>query len=534
MMNAVRNDRLTAWLYGLILVGIVAGLFLNMGINAVYLEEPRRCMVGLEMQFNDNYIVPTYYGEFYYRKPPIFNWALLGSFSLFGATEWAARLITVLSLLAWGWVNYLFVKRHASEKLARFSSLFLVCNAINFYFMSMFAEIDMFYCLISYSGIIVYYHFYKKDRPLWMFLGIYGISAIGLLSKGLPSVPFIGLTILGFLIWKRNWRQVFSLAHVAGFLLFAAIVGGYLYWYSQFNGLENYWGGVWGEASGRTMVKQSWLRLVRHLFEFPFATLLDIAPAGLFALFLLRKGAWKRLFQNELMAFCGVAWLANFILYWTSPGAKGVYVMMLDPFLVILCVQLFLNEAPELPWVNKLLKGFNAFCLGFVTLFMIAAPFVPFFEPVAGLWWQSIVFVAGMAGVWLLWTKTRGQHLAWLVVVLIVGRLAFDVVVLPMRVWDGRHTRFKADAEKIVELSGEQRVWIHRAKDEGEFAHHFAFYIERSKGEVLRWTEERYCGDYYLDLARDIDESDVEIVHRFKNWNHDYLMFTWKECEEEG
>lgn len=532
MMNAIRNDKLTAALYALILVGIVAGLFLNMGINAVYLEEPRRCMVGLEMQYNGNYIVPTYYGEFYYRKPPIFNWALLGSFKLFGVTEWAARLVTVLSLLLWGGVNYLFVKRHVNERLARFSSLLLVCNAINFYFMSLFAEIDMFYCLISYTGIISYYHFYKLRKPYWMFLALYGISAIGLLTKGLPSGPFIGLTILGFLVWKRNWRQVFSLAHVAGALLFAAIVGGYLYWYSQYNGLENYWAGVWGEASGRTMVRQSWLRLLRHLFEFPIATLLDIAPAGLFALLILRRGAWKRLFADETMAFCGVAWLANFLLYWTAPGAKGVYVIMLDPFLVILCVQLFLNEAPALPWLGKLLNGFNAFCLGFVTLFMAAAPFVPYFEPVAGLWWQSLLFVAGMAGVWWLWSKTRARRLAWLVVALVVGRLAFDVVVLPMRVWDGRHTRFKADAERIVELSGDQHVWIWKYKDEGAFAHHFAFYIERGKGEVLRWTEEKHCGDYYLDYEKNVDPAEAEVVHRFKNWTHDYAMFRWKDCGE--
>ena len=533
-MNAIRNDRLTAWLYGLILVGIVAGLFLNMGINAVFLEEPRRCMVGLEMAYNDNYIVPTYYGEFYYRKPPIFNWALLGSFSLFGVTEWAARLVTVLSLLAWGFVNYLFVKRHSTERLARFSSLLLVCNAINFYFMSMFAEIDMFYCLISYSGIILFYHFYKKDKVWLMFLSLYGIQAIGLLTKGLPSAPFIGLTIIGFLVWKRNWRQVFSLAHVAGFLLFAGIVGGYLYWYSQFNGLENYWGGVWGEASGRTMVGQTWLRLVRHIFEFPIATLLDIAPAGLFALFLLRKGAWKRLWQDEMVTFCGIAWLANFLLYWTAPGAKGVYVIMLDPLLLIPCVKLFLNEAPSLPWVGKLLGGFNTFALGLVTVFMIAAPFVPYFEPVQGLLWQAILFVVGMAGVWWLWTKTRAQQMAWLVMALVVGRIAFDIVVLPMRVWDGRHTRFKADAEKIVEISGSDRVWIHRAKDEGEFAHHFAFYIERGKEEVLRWTEERRCGDYYLDLERDVKPEEIEVFHKFKNWNHDYVMFRWKDCGEGG
>lgn len=532
-MNDIRSVHLSKALFTLIVLGILAALFVNMGVNALYLEEPRRCLVGLEMDYNDNLIVPTYYGEYYYKKPPVFNWAVLGSFKLFGITEWAARFVTVISLMCLGLINYLFVKRHVSERLARFSSLLLVCNAVNFFFMSMFAEIDMFFSMVCYAGLISFYHFHKLKKPFLMFASLYGIGAIALLTKGLPAVPLIGLTMVGFLIWKRNWRQVFGLAHLSGMLVFAVVVGGYLLAYSQYNGLENYWDGVWGDASGRTMVDQSWLRLLRHLIIFPFATLLDIAPAGLFALLLLRRGAWKRLFADETMAFCGVAWLANFILYWTAPGTKGIYVLMLNPFLVILCVQLFLNEAPSLPWLNKLLHGFNVFCLGVVTLFMVAAPFLPYFAPVSGLWWQSLIFTLGMGGVWWLWRKTRGQSLAWLVMALVVGRLAFDVVVLPMRAWDGRHTRFKADAEKIVKLSGDKHVRIWKYKDQGTFAHHFTFYIERGKGEVLRFTEEKNCTDYFLDLERDIDPKETEVVHRFKNWNHDYVMFRWKNCGED-
>ena len=533
-MNPLTDPKWERWLHYLILGGLLLALFLNLGVNAVYLEEPRRCMVGLEMQYRDNYIVPTYYGEFYYRKPPIFNWALLGSFKIWGITEFGARFVTVLSLLLWSGVNYLFVRKYATERLARYSSLLLACSTILLFFMGMFAEIDVFYCLISYSGIIVYYHFYRQNKPYWMFIGLYGISTVGLLTKGLPSLPFIAMTVLGFLVWKRNWRQVFSLAHVVGFLVFAGLVGGYLYLYTRTNTLEGYWGGVWGEASGRTMIRQSWLRLVRHLVEFPLATLLDIAPAGLFALFLLRKGAWKRLFSHDLMAFCGVAWLANFLVYWSSPGAKGVYVMMLDPFLVVLCVQLYLNESPEVKWSRQLLGGFNVVALAVVTLAMAVVPFLEFFAPVEGLWWQSGLFVLGMAGLWWLWTKTRGNRLAWLVMVLVVARIGFDIVVLPMRAWDGRHTGFKASAERIVELTEGEKLWIWQPKSEGDFAHHLAFYIERGREEVLRWTEEKNCGDYFMTFEREVDPARIDVAHRFKSWNHDFVLFKFRDCEVPG
>lgn len=531
-MTLSQQKSLDSWLNIIIFGAVLIALFLNMGVNAFYLEEPRRAMVGLEMVLNDNYIVPTYYGEFYYRKPPIFNWSLLASFKIFGATEWAARLITVLSLILMGVVNFKFVRKWSDRDTAWYSSLLIICSAIFLYFMSHFAEIDMFYCLISYSGIIAMYHFYRKDQPYLMFIAVYGLGAIGLLTKGLPSIPFIGLTIGSFLLWKRNWRQVFGLSHLAGIAVFAALVGGYLYAYSQYNTLENYWGGVWGEASGRTMIKQSWLRLARHIVEFPFATLLDIAPAGLFAIFALRKGAIKRLFKEDLMAFCGIAWLANFLLYWSAPGAKGVYVMMLDPFLVVLCTKLYLNEAPQIKWMYPFMIGFNAFLLGVVTVVLVAAPFIDFFEPIEGLWWQSIVFGLGMVGIWWIWWKTKGKVLQWLILALLIGRIGFDVLVLPMREWDGRHGRFKKDALKIAELSEGQtvRIWG-GVLDEGAFAHHFAFYLEREKEEILRWSDQKDCDAFFLGLERDQDLSQVEVFHRFLNWNHDYIMFKFKDCE---
>lgn len=529
-MTLAQQKRLDSWLNIIILGAVLVGLMLNMGVNALYLEEPRRAMVGLEMVLNDNYFVPTYYGEFYYRKPPIFNWTLLASFKAFGTTEWAARLVTVLSLIGMGFVNFRFVRKWSDRDTAWYSSMFMICGAIYLYFMSMFAEIDMFYCLISYSGMIAMYHFYRKDQPYLMFIMVYGLGAIGLLTKGLPSIPFIGLTIGSFVLWKRNWRQVFGLPHLAGIAVFAVIVGGYLYIYSQYNTLENYWGGVWGEASGRTMIGQTWVRLLRHIFEFPIATLIDIAPVGFFALFLLRKGAFKRLFKDDLMAFCGIVWLANFLLYWSAPGAKGVYVMMLDPFLVILCTRLYLNEAHQVKWISPFMRGFNVVLLGVITLGMIAAPFIEFLAPVSGLLWQSIAFTVGMIGIWWLWWKSKGQVLKWLILALLLGRIGFDIIALPMRAWDGRHTRFKEDSMTIADISGDETVRVWGTLDEGAFAHHFAFYLEREKEEILWWSNERACDAYFLGLERDQDPAQVEVFHRFRNWNHDYIMFKFNDC----
>ena len=48
-----------------------------------------------------NYIVPQVGSEPYFRKPPLVNWLVAGSFKIFGVrNEWTARLPSVLCVLA--------------------------------------------------------------------------------------------------------------------------------------------------------------------------------------------------------------------------------------------------------------------------------------------------------------------------------------------------------------------------------------------------------------------------------------------------
>ena len=58
---------------------LLLGLFLNLGIQPIFLEEPRRSFIAFELLHNNNFWVPTELGEHYYKKPPFFNWVLLAS-----------------------------------------------------------------------------------------------------------------------------------------------------------------------------------------------------------------------------------------------------------------------------------------------------------------------------------------------------------------------------------------------------------------------------------------------------------------------
>src|SRR6266403_3475708 len=64
-------------------------------------EEGRRILPAVAMLESGNYLVPQVGGEAYFRKPPLINWLVAGSFKLFGKrNEWTARAPSVLCLLA--------------------------------------------------------------------------------------------------------------------------------------------------------------------------------------------------------------------------------------------------------------------------------------------------------------------------------------------------------------------------------------------------------------------------------------------------
>src|SRR5437867_5771582 len=71
-----------------------------LGSIAIKGEEGRRILPAVRMLETGNYMVPQVGSNPYYRKPPLVNWLVAGSFKIFGTrNEWTARLPSALSVL---------------------------------------------------------------------------------------------------------------------------------------------------------------------------------------------------------------------------------------------------------------------------------------------------------------------------------------------------------------------------------------------------------------------------------------------------
>jgi 4-amino-4-deoxy-L-arabinose transferase-like glycosyltransferase len=98
-----------------------------------YLFEPdegRYAQIPREMLERGEWIVPTLQGEPYLDKPPLFYWLVMLSYSLFGYSDAAARLVPALAMHGSVMIGYLLGRRIIGERSAFWGTLLLIVSPI--------------------------------------------------------------------------------------------------------------------------------------------------------------------------------------------------------------------------------------------------------------------------------------------------------------------------------------------------------------------------------------------------------------------
>jgi len=483
-------------LLGLLTLLFLISLFLNLGVQPIFLEEPRRAMIAMEMVENGNYLVPYQMGEFYYSKPPAFNWLLVGSAKLFGGfTPWALRLPTVLSTIFAGLLLFFIGRKYVSLRFGWLLALLFPTGGAVYYYFSLIGEIDLFYTLVTMSSFFAIFHF-QQQRQWWaLFLWAYGFAAAGLLTKGLPSVPFLGLTLVGWLVYTREWQKLFSLAHLGGILLFIMLVGGYALAYHQYNPISNYLAQLFSESVNRTAVENSAWRVVNHLLTFPLDTVKDSLPGVLLLLFLVRKD-WKSILKGHpLVSFAVVAFVLNFTLYWLSPGARQRYIYMLYPFLLIIGLYAYEQREKAPTWLFKAFRILVWVAIGLAIPATLALNFIPAFDFLEHRLLISIL--ACVSFIALAWNYYRHPQwlLVWLLFAGVLFRLLFNFTVLPQRAHDSSGQVNKEKAEEIHELVQDKPLYIYK---DGRISFTTVYYLNRLRGQTVHRNYELEEGAYYI------------------------------------
>lgn len=477
---------------------LVIGHFANLGLQPLYLEEPRRVIISMEMLANGNLIVPTLLGELYYNKPPVYNWLLIASTVLFGGwNEFALRLPTVLSLLLWCWVTYLVGRSQFGSRYGWYSALCLACCGAFLYYFSLLAEIDIFYSLLTWTSLVGIYFFSRHNRWWALFLMVYTAAGIGFLTKGLPSLAFAGISLVAWLVWTRQWKRLFSWAHLVSGLVFLGIVGGYYWWYAQYEDPTPFLTRLWSETSDRTLSESSgFLSFLTHLVTFPVNLWANLLPAGgLLIVFAFRQKAWRAFRQHDFLVFCGLVFAANVLIYWLTPAERLRYVYMLFPFLIFAFVW-FWQQPDNARWAQKTLRWSSGLFIHLLPLGALAILWIPDLQPIPGLGWISAIFFLLFAAVALLFWRKPDYPMAQLILAIALSRWLFALTVLPQRNLDGGAFRDRARAERIHELVGDAP--LHTEGEDKVIAYTSVAYLDKLRSDYVRRNDSLLVDRYYL------------------------------------
>lgn len=490
------------WFFFLLLL---FALFYQLGIYPLFLEEPRRGLIALEMMHQDNIWVPTQTGDLYFRKPPVYNWVLIFAYKLFGETEFATRFFSVLSHLLLGALTYMFSKKYVGGQQAVLMGLsYLLCADILYYF-SALGEIDLFYALSTGGSVFLIFHFGEQKKYWKLFLSVYALTAIGFLTKGLSSLPYTAISLLVYFIWTRDFKRLLSLQHFAGIGVFLLLLFGYFFKYAQFEDVSGWWSTLYTESAEKAAGNglKEWLI---HFASFPLDHVKNLLPAAFVLPLLFTGKSLKALKQNRLVWFSVLVFLFNFTVYWLSSEGRSRYVYPVFPFATIALVYLY--TVSDISWKQAYLKVATAVVLILLMLGFGSLSFLDSLDVVDHILPLSIVGVIalGLIG-WFFYSGSVRPYLV-LLGLFIMLRVAFSFIVPQTREKTTGAAQDKARGIEIAELT--QGEPLHRLGDV-RMSYTIVFYLERDRGNVLYQTDRLEAG-YYFCYEKDLPEKGFELI----------------------
>ena len=185
-----------------VFLALIAMATCSAGLNMPLLEpdETRYAQIPNEMLNAGSLAVPLLDGQPYYDKPPLFYWAVAGSYRVFGTSIPAARLIPALAVFATILLAYGIGRKTLGETTAWRGAL-LLAFAPGLVGMGRLLLLDGLLTLVVFSGqAILWFAAGRAQFRIGWWLLASLMAGIGLMTKG----P-IALLLMGLPLFVHRW-----------------------------------------------------------------------------------------------------------------------------------------------------------------------------------------------------------------------------------------------------------------------------------------------------------------------------------------
>ena len=202
----------------IILLLVIVGFNILFGIDGVALldpDEPVYAETAKEMIRFNEYLSPRIYNEYWYDKPPIFYWLLVGSLKLFGGfSELAARLPACLMAIGAVLMTTFSAARQFNARAGFWSGLVMGTTVMIMY-MGKASVTDSTLLFFMTGALLCFMH--EKYWLMYLFCGF------AVMTKGPIGVVFPGAIVFLYLLITRNLGRLLRMHVIPGLLLVAAV-----------------------------------------------------------------------------------------------------------------------------------------------------------------------------------------------------------------------------------------------------------------------------------------------------------------------
>ncbi len=363
---------------------------------AVYAEVAR------EMYQNDNWLEIYKKDKDWLDKPHFQFWITAFSYKLFGVNAFAYKLPAVLFILLAAWYTYLFGKRFYSRMHGFFAALLLI-TAQHIIISNSDVRAEAY---LTGLTILALYHitaWLQEKQFLHLVAGSAGMACL-IMTKGLFTIIPVASGVFFALLYKQQWKEIFSLRWILCMLMvlvfiFPSLYGHYIQFdlhpEKEISGQKNVsgvkyflWGSQWGRyTSTRPIAGKGEPLFFFHTLLWAYA---PWALLGFFALFQKTRQLILRNTTRENYTYFGFVTL--FTIFAFSRFQLSYYLNALFPLLSIMTAETILRLARN----KKLLKIFTRIQLFQCLLLIIILLLLHNFFSGNFLNWDTIlILVAG-------------------------------------------------------------------------------------------------------------------------------------------
>jgi len=390
--------------YVLVIAGILIVYIFNLFVDVMDVDASQYASISMEMSQNGSYLEVYHLGEDYLDKPPLLFWLSASSMSLFGYSNFAHKLPSVLLALLGLYSTFQFARIYYSKKVATYAALMLASTQALFLITNDLRTDTNLMVFVIFS--IWQLSLFVRRATWWNFLlGFTGV-ALAMMAKGPIGIVTIAFALGTDFIIRKEWKMIFNWRWILGLVWVAILLGPMTYGlYTQFDmhpekiayGLEGPSGVkffYWTQSFGRITGESQWDNGAGYFFFF-HSILWDMQPwvlyfiLGLFAVIRLYiKGGASS--QKEFITLGG--FILTFLALSMSKYKLPHYIFVTFPFAAIIAANYLLEMKGK--WMLYVQGFFN------VLFWLVCAFGLIWVFPIQNIWLPLVLIVLCVASWW--------------------------------------------------------------------------------------------------------------------------------------